>query len=130
MLTSLRSTLTLAVKVFDILYLRGKGASEGVSLANTPLWRRKIYLEGGYDRLAKKETRGVITEVPGRIEFPYRKEGANTAEDIRTELHAVMERKGEGLILKHPGALYEAGGRNKQWVKVSAIRRAGSPFCD
>lgn len=82
-----------SVKVFDILYLRGKGNPQGVALAHTPLWKRKLYLEGGTDPKTGQYTAGVITDIPGRIEFPYRKEGANTAQDIRSELEAIMERK-------------------------------------
>ncbi|KAL7418092.1 ATP dependent DNA ligase domain-containing protein [Mrakia frigida] len=105
-------------KVFDILYVRGKGNSKGTALSNIPLHRRKVFLEGGLDEKTKTHTVGVIRQIPGRIEFPYRTEGANTAEDIRSELHGIMERKGEGLILKNRNSLYEPGGRNKDWVKV------------
>lgn len=39
-------------------------------------------------------------------------------DDVRKRLDDVMENRGEGLILKHPGSEYVLNGRTKDWVKV------------
>jgi ATP-dependent DNA ligase len=88
-------------------------------LTDQPLFRRKNFLEGGHINSVSGETVvGVVLETPGRIEFPFRKENATTPSEIRLELDAVMERKGEGVILKKHNSRYIPNSRDPVWMKV------------
>ncbi|CED85204.1 dna ligase 4 [Phaffia rhodozyma] len=105
-------------KVFDVLYLRLRDDPEPQDLCPTKLVDRKHMLEG-YNKSDGSFQAGVITkQIRGRLEFPYRVEGCSTAKHIRDELNAVIERKGEGLILKQRHSKYRCHTRDKAWMKV------------
>jgi DNA ligase-4 len=87
------------VKVFDLLYLNG------MSLINKST------------KFRKRNLRGCVKEIRGRIEYIIEYEG-RTAKDIRQRMEDIMDNRGEGLILKHPNAEYVLNGRNKDWLKV------------
>lgn len=59
----------------------------------------------------------VVEALEGRIQFVASRKGS-TAKDVREVLTGVMEKNGEGLVLKHPLAKYILNGRNSDWVKV------------
>ncbi|KAL0953630.1 hypothetical protein HGRIS_004835 [Hohenbuehelia grisea] len=86
-------------KVFDLLYLNGQSL-----LHKSTNFR-------------KKNMRNCLTEIQGRIEFVTEYRG-KTAKDVRTRMDEVMDARGEGLVIKHPGAEYILNGRNKDWIKV------------
>lgn len=44
-----------------------------------------------------------------------------TAKDVRTRMDEVMNSRGEGLVIKHPESEYVLNGRNRDWIKVSAV---------
>jgi ATP-dependent DNA ligase len=90
---------TFTVKVFDLLYLNGQ------SLLNRPTSFRK------------RNMRGCLKEITGRIEFAIEFKG-KTAKDVRTKMDEVMEARGEGLVIKHPNSKYVLNGRNMDWIKV------------
>ena len=90
--------LPLKAMVFDIIYLNGK------SLADMPLRDRmkelKKVIHGDETLIAQP---GEFTKDPNRI----------------AELFADALTKGlEGLIVKRPDSLYEAGARNFNWIKL------------
>ena len=58
-----------------------------------------------------------VREVRGRIQYVSHWEG-KTAKDVRRALEKVVERNGEGLVIKHPLAKYILNGRNSDWIKV------------
>lgn len=98
-ISSVRLTLCILVKVFDLLYLNGQ------SLIHKPLSFRK------------RNLRHCITEVTGRIEYTAEYKG-KTAKDIRERMDDIMAARGEGLIIKHPLSKYVLNGRNMDWIKV------------
>lgn len=114
-----------SVKVFDILYIRGTSSANGHILTKVPLWQRKNYLEGQFDVRTHTHKVGVVQEVPGRIEFPYRREQASSATHIKEELDKVLSRRGEGLILKKSDSSYIPNSRLPVWLKVSATTLRG-----
>lgn len=85
--------------VFDLLYLNGK------SLVNMALAERKMNL------------RQVFKEVDGRLQFVNEFEGTSE-KDIQDRLRAVVEARGEGLIVKHRQAPYLLNGRVDHWIKI------------
>lgn len=87
------------VKIFDILYLNGQCLS-----------RRSL-------KFRKRNLKAYVKEIKGRLEYVAEYEG-KTVDDVRKRLDDVMENRGEGLILKHPGSEYVLNGRTKDWVKV------------
>jgi len=87
------------VKAFDILYLNGK------SLLNNSAVKRRDLL------------RFALKEVPGHVEHTVQWTGT-TAKDIRKKMNDIMEKRGEGLVIKHPKAMYLLNGRNLDWIKV------------
>lgn len=87
------------VKIFDILYLNGQC-----------LARRSL-------KFRKRNLKAYVKEIKGRLEYVAEYEG-KTVDDVRKRLDDVMENRGEGLILKHPGSEYVLNGRTKDWVKV------------
>ena len=89
----------IQVKIFDLLYLNGQC-----------LTRRSVTFR-------KRNLKAYVKEVKGRMEFITEYEG-KTADDVRRRLDIVMENRGEGLILKHPGSEYVLNGRTKDWIKV------------
>ncbi|KAJ7066714.1 DNA ligase IV [Mycena amicta] len=86
-------------KVFDLLYLNGQ------SLIDKSVTFRK------------KNMRGCLKEVKGRIEYATEYRG-KTAKDVRQRMDEVMEARGEGLVIKHPASKYLLNGRNMDWIKV------------
>lgn len=87
------------VQIFDILYLNGQC-----------LARRSL-------KFRKRNLKAYVKEIKGRLEYVAEYEG-KTVDDVRKRLDDVMENRGEGLILKHPGSEYVLNGRTKDWVKV------------
>jgi len=87
------------VKVFDLLYLNGQ-----------PLMNKST-------KFRKRNLKGCIKEIQGRIEFVAEFEG-RTTKDVRQRMEDVMNARGEGLVMKHPDAGYILNGRNKDWIKV------------
>jgi DNA ligase-4 len=86
-------------KVFDMLYLNGR------CLTSMSVSARK------------KNMRRAFKEVKGHFEYTIEFEGKNT-KDIRMRMDEVMEKKGEGLVVKHPSAKYVLNGRGNDWFKV------------
>ncbi|KAJ7355365.1 DNA ligase IV [Mycena albidolilacea] len=86
-------------KVFDLLYLNGNSLIEKST------------------SFRKKNMRGCLTEIKGRIEFAVEYRG-KTAKDVRERMDEVMEARGEGLVIKHPASQYVLNGRNMDWIKV------------
>ncbi|KAJ7155502.1 DNA ligase IV [Mycena crocata] len=86
-------------KVFDLLYLNGQSLIEKSTSTR------------------KKNMRGCLKEIKGRIEFAVEYRG-KTAKDVRTRMDEVMEARGEGLVIKHPASQYVLNGRNMDWIKV------------
>ncbi|KAH9443367.1 hypothetical protein Pst134EA_031371 [Puccinia striiformis f. sp. tritici] len=94
-------------KVFDILYLRGKGKPQGTSFINKCLFDRRAVMESGR----------VFVEIKTRLEFCYSVRGTDT-NDIKKSLEKVLEERGEGLIIKRLGSTYQLNGRSDDWYKV------------
>lgn len=90
-------SLPLKAMVFDIMYLNGK------SLMDQPVKDRIKYLE--------KVIEGdeVLVPQPGEI--------TNKPERIQQLFDEALTAGLEGLIVKKPDSLYEAGARNFNWVK-------------
>ncbi|KAF8518045.1 DNA ligase 4 [Hysterangium stoloniferum] len=86
-------------KIFDLLYLNG------MSLIDKKLTTRK------------KNMRAYVSETQGRLEYVREYEG-KTAKEVRTRMDQIIEDRGEGLILKHPGGKYTLNGRNVDFIKV------------
>ncbi|BGP36353.1 DNA ligase (ATP) [Rhodotorula kratochvilovae] len=91
-------------KVFDILYLKGKGG-EGQALLDKSLWQRKKLLGQ------------LIKHKQGVMEIADCAKGS-TAEDIREYLERIVEERGEGLVVKHPLSFYNLGAREESWIKI------------
>jgi ATP-dependent DNA ligase len=87
------------VKVFDLLYLNGQ------SLINKST------------KFRKRNLKACLKEIQGRIELVVDFE-AQTAKDVRKKMEDIMAIRGEGLVMKHPDAVYTLNGRNKDWIKV------------
>ncbi len=90
--------LPLKAFVFDILYLEGK------SLIDTPLIERMEIL--------KKTVDGneILIPSPGKI--------LHKPEDLQLMLDDSISKGLEGVVVKKVDSLYEAGGRNFNWVKL------------
>lgn len=91
-------TLPLKAFVFDILYAEGK------SLMDTPLMERVEVMKkiiSGDEVLIPSP--GVILEEP---------------EKLQLMLDDAISKGLEGVVVKRPDSLYEAGGRNFNWVKL------------
>lgn len=73
------SSRSFAVKVFDVLYIKGKGG-EGQCLVEKPLWRRKLLLS----RIIKDKT-GII-EIADCAK-------ASTKEEIHSFLVRILEER-------------------------------------
>ncbi|KAI0289553.1 DNA ligase 4 [Russula brevipes] len=86
-------------KVFDLLYLNGQ------SLINKST------------KFRKRNLKACIKDIQGRIELVADFE-ARTAKDVRKKMEDIMATRGEGLVMKHPDAVYTLNGRNKDWIKV------------
>jgi len=91
-------SLPLKAFVFDVLYANGK------SLIDTPLLeRRKIMQE-------IVEGTDILIPSPGRI--------LHKPEELQLMLDDSISKGLEGVVVKRPDSLYEAGGRNFNWVKL------------
>jgi len=84
--------------VFDIMYINGK------SLVDTPLSERL--------QIMAKAIEGdeVLIEQPGEF--------MNDADKMGLMLQEALTKGLEGLIVKRPDSLYEAGARNFNWIKL------------
>lgn len=84
--------------VFDIMYINGK------SLVDTPLVERL--------KIMAKAIEGdeVLIEQPGEF--------INDADKMNLMLQEALTKGLEGLIVKRPDSLYEAGARNFNWIKL------------
>ncbi|CAN5123881.1 ATP-dependent DNA ligase [soil metagenome] len=91
-------SLPLRAFVFDILYADGK------SLVDTPLMERREIMK---DIIHGDET---LIPSPGVI--------LHKAEDLQIMLDDAFSKGLEGVVIKKPDSLYEAGGRNFNWVKL------------
>lgn len=91
-------TLPLKAFVFDILYADGK------SLIDTPLTERIEILQ--------KTVQGddILIPEPGKI--------LKKPEELQLMLDDAITQGLEGVVVKRPDSLYEAGGRNFNWVKL------------
>lgn len=91
-------TLPLKAFVFDVLYINGK------SLIDSPLTERieamRKYIDG---------TATLIPE-PGNI--------LKEPKELQLMLDEAITQGLEGVVVKRPDSLYEAGGRNFSWVKL------------
>ncbi len=91
-------SLPLKAFVFDILYLDGK------SLIDTPLTERM--------KILKKV-------IPNKdILIPSTGEILTDPKDLQFMLDDAISKGLEGVVVKKPDSLYEAGGRNFNWVKL------------
>ncbi len=90
--------LPLKAFVFDIIYLNGK------SLVDTPLHERV--------KLLKKEITGDEVLIPEEGEI------TDSADRIKVLFDDALTKGLEGLIVKRPDSLYEAGARNFNWIKL------------
>lgn len=85
--------------VYDILYMNG------VSFLSYPLKERRRVLET------------VLKPVNHVIEIIKYTKGS-TKDDIDKRFMDVMEKDGEGLVIKNPDSAYRLNSRNNDWVKV------------
>ncbi len=90
--------LPLRAFVFDVMYLNGK------SLMDLTLEERIKYL------VSSIKGDEVLIPQPGEI--------TDSADRIELLFQDALTRGLEGLICKRPDSLYEAGGRNFNWVKL------------
>lgn len=93
-----QKALPLRAFVFDIMYINGK------SLMDTPLRER---LE-----IMTKEIKGDETLIPQPGEI------VTSSARIQELFEDALTKGLEGLITKRPDSLYEAGGRNFNWIKL------------
>lgn len=100
--------LPLKAFVFDVLYADGK------SLIDTPLLERL--------KVMQKIIQGdeILIPSPGRI--------LHKPEDLQIMLEDAISKGLEGVVVKRPDSLYEAGGRNFNWVKLK--RHAAGQLSD
>lgn len=91
-------TLPLKAFVFDIMYINGK------SLVDTPLSERLQIMAKAIDGDE------VLIEQPGVF--------MNDAAKMDAMLQDALTKGLEGLIVKRPDSLYEAGARNFNWIKL------------
>lgn len=94
----MQKSLPLKAFVFDILYIDGK------SLIDTTLSERMKILEE-----AVKEG-DVLIPSPGKV--------ISDEKQLKTMLDDAISKGLEGLVVKRTDSLYEAGGRNFNWVKL------------
>jgi DNA ligase 1 len=95
---AMAETLPLRAFVFDILYADGK------SLIDTPLHERVKILKKVVD------TGDTLLEAPGEI--------LTDPKDLQLMLDDSISKGLEGVVVKKIDSLYEAGGRNFNWVKL------------
>jgi DNA ligase 1 len=90
--------LPLRAFVFDILYADGK------SLIDTPLYKRMEILK---NTVEKDDT---LIPAPGEV--------LTDPKDLQLMLDDSISKGLEGVVVKKVDSLYEAGGRNFNWVKL------------
>jgi DNA ligase-1 len=91
-------SLPLRAFVFDILYVNGK------SLIDTPLAKRIEILK------KTVQVDEILIPSPGKV--------LNTPKDLQLMLDDAISKGLEGIVVKKIDSLYEAGGRNFNWVKL------------
>lgn len=91
-------TLPLRAFVFDILYVDGK------SLLDTPLLERMEVLKKTIPQA------DILIPSPGHV--------LKTPEKLQIMLDDAISKGLEGVVVKRVDSLYEAGGRNFNWVKL------------
>lgn len=91
-------TLPLRAFVFDLLYVNGK------SLIDTPLFQRMEILK------KTVEDGDILIPSPGEI--------LDKPEQLQLMLDDSISKGLEGVVVKKVDSLYEAGGRNFNWVKL------------
>lgn len=97
-ITEIAKKLPLKAFVFDLLYLDGK------SLIDTPLLKRM--------ELLKKTIYGDETLIPSAGTV------LREPEDLQIMLDDAISKGLEGVVAKRVDSVYEAGGRNFNWVKM------------
>ena len=93
--------IPLKYMVFDILYLDGK------PLLDLPLVERRKIL----DKVVKP---GKVVEVDNHVL-------TKSAEELAAFSKEALDKGLEGIMAKRPGAKYEAGARNFNWVKMKKL---------
>ncbi len=96
--------LPLKAFVFDILYINGK------SLLDTPLKKRMKILKETLKQSLGKASEDVLIPATGAI--------LDTPEKLQLLLDDSISKGLEGVVVKRVDSLYEAGGRNFNWVKL------------
>ncbi|MGI8420190.1 MAG: ATP-dependent DNA ligase [Candidatus Levyibacteriota bacterium] len=91
-------SLPLKAFVFDILYADGK------SLIDSPLTQRMEIMQKIIDG------KDILIPTPGEILHESKK--------LQFTLDDAISKGLEGVVVKRPDSLYEAGGRNFNWVKL------------
>ncbi|MGH7203838.1 MAG: ATP-dependent DNA ligase, partial [Candidatus Levyibacteriota bacterium] len=91
-------TLPLKAFVFDVLYADGK------SLIDSPLTERMEIMHQIIDG------KDILIPTPGEILYEPKK--------LQFTLDDAISKGLEGVVVKRPDSLYEAGGRNFNWVKL------------
>jgi len=91
-------TLPLKAFVFDMLYVDGK------PLVDKPLTTRVTMIE----KYVKPDD--TLISAPGKI--------LHKPEELQVMLDDAISKGLEGVVVKRPDSLYEAGGRNFNWVKL------------
>ncbi|MBW0473713.1 hypothetical protein O181_013428 [Austropuccinia psidii MF-1] len=94
-------------KVFDILYLKGRGKPAGVNLIGKPLSERRRVMESNR----------VFREIKTRMELCYSVRG-KTVQDIKKSFEKILEERGEGLVVKKLHSKYVLNSRTDDWFKV------------
>ncbi|MDO8429560.1 MAG: ATP-dependent DNA ligase [Candidatus Daviesbacteria bacterium] len=104
----MQKKLPLKAFVFDIMYLDGK------SLINTPLKTRMELLKKTIagDEILKIEDRKDVILIPQPGEI------TDSVERVDLLFNDALSKGLEGLIVKRPDSVYEAGARNFNWVKL------------
>jgi len=90
--------LPLRAFVFDVLYVDGK------SLLDVPLVERLKLMQ----EILQEDD--ILIPSPGRI--------LHSPEELQLMLEDAISKGLEGVVVKRPDSLYEAGGRNFNWVKL------------
>eukprot|EP00794_Sanderia_malayensis_P019370 gene19370-21291_t len=88
------------LEIFDVLSINGE------VLANLPLSERLQRLEG------------MVKPIPRRLEFVERKQ-ASTREEVVTALNDIIDKRGEGIVVKNPASVYKPNKRKGSgWFKI------------
>ena len=94
-------TFQQCLYLYDIVYLNGQ------ALTNKPL----------KERLQILEEQVIKSEISGRIHFAKR-ETATTTQAVVEALNNAIDRREEGIVIKHPLSVYKPNARSKAgWIK-------------